>query len=812
MKGMPSLLLLLIVSSLMFINALRAQNLPGIISGKVVSEESSGQLSGVRITLRDTPYETLSNAEGAFALSAIPAGNYTLIAEAAGHDLSSLACKVQPGVELQLRIVLSTRLVEMPQITILDDRKGIFGTVPGSVTYLDKKEINRIDPVSGNEVLRRSPGLHVVDEEGAGLRVNIGVRGLDPDRSRSVLVLEDGVPVALAPYGEPEMYYSPAIDRMAGVEVIKGSGSIMYGPQTIGGVINYISADPPASEQGTVLLRGGQGGFFTGNIGYGNTYGKAGIQVNYLRKQVDDLAGLNYRINDLSAKLRIQLSERASVGVKLGVYDEESNSSYVGITQSMFNAGGNDFSRLAPDDLLAIRRYSLSATHKFYFNENWRLATTAFGYTTQRNWRRQDFAYNENASGQLAAAPSNHTGVTWGDKTTPGGAIYMRLTNAHRNRAFDVAGLESRLTGNYMIGNLRNEVSAGARAIHERAFEQRIDGATPAAVSGSIREDEIRTGVGLSAFLHNRTALNERLSVTAGMRVENFSYTRDIRRGRYNNVNKDTSLVASSNLMAFIPGIGFNYKLTNDIGVFGGIHRGFAPPRVKDAISGDGMAYELGAELSWNTELGMRGKLPTGVSYEFTAFYMDFANQIIPVSESSGGQGVGLVNGGATRHYGAEIGVTGDVNQWIKIKDVLQISVSATYVEANFSTDRFIGGNDAVNISGNRTPYAPKWNISSAITYESKYGFGARLTSTYIADQYSDILNTVVPHANGRNGMIPAYHVLDGGLTYRADKINSVFSLSVKNITDERYIVSRRPQGIRVGMPRFITAGVRVQF
>jgi len=86
-------------------------------------------------------------------------------------------------------------------------------------------------------------GLHAVDEEGIGLRLNLGVRGLNPDRSRNILMLEDGVPISLAPYGEPEMYYTPSIDRMARLEVLKGSGSILFGPQTIGGVINYITPD-----------------------------------------------------------------------------------------------------------------------------------------------------------------------------------------------------------------------------------------------------------------------------------------------------------------------------------------------------------------------------------------------------------------------------------------------------------------------------------------------------------------------------------------------------------------------------------------
>lgn len=784
----------------------------GSIRGKVISDDQY-RIPDVNITLKGTNYGTATDKNGAFTLANLPAGSYELEATSVGYQNALKNVTVVTGKETTLTFELSMHIIEMPQIAIFTERDGLFSDVPGSVTYIDKKEINRIDPISGNEVLRRTPGLHVVDEEGAGLRVNIGIRGLDPDRSRGVLVLEDGVPVALAPYGEPEMYYSPAIDRMAGVEIVKGSGQIMYGPQTIGGVVNYITADPPAREQGSVSVRGGGGGFFTSQLSYGNTYGKAGIQVNFLRKQVDDLGMLNYRINDFSTKFRLQLSEKGSVGLKLGYYDETSNATYVGLTQPMFDAGGQDFTRIAPDDRLKVRRYSISATHRHRFNSSLQLNTTAYAYTTTRDWRRQDFSSNINSQGEVAGPPANHTGVTWGDPTIPGGALYMRNSTGNRNRTFEVAGVESKITKSYLLAGKASELSAGVRYLYERAFEQRVDGVGTDALVGVIRENEVRTGYAASAFVHNRTNLTDRFSVTAGLRVEQFDYERDISRRMFGGVITDTALVARSAVTGIIPGAGFNFSVNDYVGIFGGVHRGFAPPRIKDAVSGDGQPYELDAELSWNVELGTRGKLPNGIAYEVTAFFMDFSNQIIPVSESSGGVGSGVVNGGATQHYGIEGGITTEINRWFNSDHLLLLSISATYVEATFSADRFIGGElDGSNIVGNRTPYAPEVFISSAFTWEAPFGLGARLTSTYISDQFSDVMNTIEPGANGRSGLIPAYHVLDGGLTYRLSKSNTLFSVSCKNITNERYMVSRRPQGIRVGLPRFITAGVTVRF
>ena len=142
----------------------------------------------------------------------------------------------------------------------------------------------------------------------------------------NLLVVEDGVPVALNPYGEPELYFTPVIDKVRSIEVLKGSGQVQFGPQTIGGVVNLITADPPATERTELRVKGGQGGFFSTYASYGNTVGNMGFNVSYLRKQADNIGPTWFRINDLSAKLRFQLSEKSSIGMKLGVYDELSNS------------------------------------------------------------------------------------------------------------------------------------------------------------------------------------------------------------------------------------------------------------------------------------------------------------------------------------------------------------------------------------------------------------------------------------------------------------------------------------------------------
>ncbi|WP_394355343.1 TonB-dependent receptor family protein [Pararhodonellum marinum] len=570
--------------------------------------------------------------------------------------------------------------------------------------------------------------------------------------------------------------------------------------------MNYITPNPPEEQEGSIRLQGGQGGFFSGLVNYGNTFGNTGLQVNLMKKTAQNVGPTEFDITDFNTKFLFNLNERSELGVKLGIYNEVSNSTYIGLNQVMFDQGGQDFERLAPDDQLDVSRYSISFSHLYRFNERVKLRTIAYGYTTTRNWNRQDFTINETNT-----PPANWTGVEWGDRNIPGGAIFMRNSTGNRNRQFQVGGIEPRLEVNHNLFNRDNELIVGTRLLVEQALEQRVNGTQAGVRSGNLVEDEMRTGNAISAYAQNKINLSEKFMLSAGVRVESFNYERDIFRRSFPEIGiRDTSLVAGNNVVEVIPGMGFNYRPMQRLSMFGGVHKGFAPPRVKDAISNLADVYELDAEESWNYELGFRSDLVSWLYWEATAFRMDFKNQIIPVSESSGGLGFGVVNGGATLHQGIESALIFDISKLTGLSQVkLLYDLNLTYVHSTFSEDRFKGD---ININGNRTPYAPEWLINTAITLETEMGLGFRLTANYVASQFTDEINSLIPAVDGRTGQIPSYFVMDGTVSYQLPKWNSRFNFSVKNITDERYIASRRPQGIRVGLPRFITAGYEFRF
>jgi Fe(3+) dicitrate transport protein len=698
--------------------------------------------------------------------------------------------------------------MEMPQVVIIGKKDKLFTQVPGSVSIIDPKELKQTAAITSNEVLRKLPGLHVVDEEGAGLRLNIGIRGLDPDRSRNVLVLEDGIPIALGPYGEPELYFSPSIDKMAGIEVVKGSGQILFGPQTTGGVINMFTFDPPAQEQTRMKLSGGRGGIFSGLWSYGNSLGKVGFLVSYLHKRANNLGPTWFQVNDLSAKIKLQTSQRSSLGLKIGLYHELSNSTYIGLTQTMFDAGGQDYTQLAPLDRLPVKRYSISATHKLHVNPRLSIQTTAFGYTVSRNWQRQDFTFN--------ALASNKSGQIWGDHSVNNGAIYMLNSSGNRNRQFAVAGIEPQLKWAYTLFNTQNELQSGVRYLYEQAEEQFIIGQKADASAGDMRDSEVRRGDAVSFYAQNKISLTQKLSLNMGIRYENFKYERQILRGRFTLNNqvlvRDTNLIANNRVQSIIPGAGVNYAWSDKLQFFAGLHKGFAPPRIKDAISSSGLPYNLDAESSINYEVGSRFYVSEILDFELTAFAMDFENQLIPVSVSSGNtNAAGIINGGKTMHKGVEAGFKLNFSPLLGTKNSIKLESNATFQNAYYNANRFVPANSStINVKGYQVPYSPRLMINSALTYSPDRGIGFKIATNYIGSQYTDELNSVLPSANGRSGKIESRVITDLNLFYQVPKQNFSIYLSAKNIGNVRYISTRRPEGIRVGLPRLITAGLEI--
>lgn len=166
---------------------------------------------------------------------------------------------------------------------ILPDR---LESVPGSFSLVSEQDLKQGSPLSLREALSLTPGVHVVGEDSLGLGLNIGIRGMDPRRTSRTLLLEDGMPLFLAPYGDPSAHFATPLERVQRIEVVKGSGQILYGPQTVGGMINFVTQPIPTTGlAGSVSVAAGNKAYLSthANVGYGTEQG--GVMLMYCRRR-----------------------------------------------------------------------------------------------------------------------------------------------------------------------------------------------------------------------------------------------------------------------------------------------------------------------------------------------------------------------------------------------------------------------------------------------------------------------------------------------------------------------------------------------
>ena len=218
--------------------------------------------------------------------------------------------------------------------------------VPGAVTVLSAKTLRRHGDVDVSRALRSVPGVYIQEEDGFGLRPNIGLRGSGSERSSRISVLEDGVPIAPAPYTAPSAYYFPSAGRMNGIEVLKGASQIAHGPNTVGGAINLISTPIPAELSGRVDGRIGSFGTGRLHVHVGDGSGRIGWMVEALQagsqgfKALDGGGPTGFDKLDLLGKLRWSSAVDARfdqrVELKLGRVSELSHETYAGLTDADF--------------------------------------------------------------------------------------------------------------------------------------------------------------------------------------------------------------------------------------------------------------------------------------------------------------------------------------------------------------------------------------------------------------------------------------------------------------------------------------------
>ncbi|MEI8254302.1 MAG: TonB-dependent receptor [Deltaproteobacteria bacterium] len=637
----------------------------------------------------------------------------------------------------------------------------------GARTVISARDIARTDPISTAEMLRYIPGVQLREDDASGLRLNLGLRGLDPALGGQLVVLEDGVPIAVGPYGQNELAYVTPIEFVRRIEVLRGVGAIAYGPQTLGGVINFVT--PPAPRRESFNLRGIAGyPLLLGAAGtYGNTIGNAGFVISALRRQGDGSRQAPFEISQVLARFRLGLGARADLTARFEFYDQGASLSSVGLTTPMFEVPTARSTALTPYDWTRLRRYAASLVHEFRITDNIRLRTVIHGAVTERQGWEQRY--------DRAPVDGLAYGRISGDTTTPGAALYFRDANSSAAGTFQVVGVEPRLQAGFRLSGFRNELEIGGRLQFERAMLRSATGGTAWARSGDVTRDVLHEGFGVAVYLSDRLFLTDAWQLTAALRFDSFSFNSVTRR----DAGVDTYGAGAASKFGILPGATLAF-VQPQFTVFAGVHAGWLPTRFDQAID-QTHAATLDAEHSVNTELGARVQLADALHAEVTGFWIERLNPLVNGAS-------GWINGDPARHLGGEGLLHLDIGRLARVATSVYVNAQYQFVDA-----RFVSGPDA----GHMLPYAAPHTAIATVGIEHPVGFGAQVSWRLVSDRFADIANTTLPSVDGRTGILPMYNTLDVSARYTHPDTGIGITLGAKNLLDMQYIGSRAFDGIQ---------------
>ncbi len=701
--------------------------------------------------------------------------------------------------------------------------------IPGSAQLVTKEEIREQNYDDINRVLRRVPGVYVREEDGFGLFPSISIRGVDTTRNAKITVMEDGVMMAPAPYSAPAAYYTPTVGRMSGVEVLKGSSQIKYGPHTTGGVINYLSTPIPTRE--TAYLKSSFGSFeeLRTHAYVGNTIdsrnGRIGVLVEGYKRQnkgfkhIDETPDFRngddtgFSKNDALIKLSWEPATEIyqRIELKHGSSDLDANETYLGLTDSDFERDPLRRYAASRFDNMDSRQTQTSLRYAVSPSDHLDVIATLYDNRFKRNW----YKLNKVDGQSLAKAMA-----------TPGTAQECMKGNAAcelrvkaNNRKYRSRGIDLSTYYRFGQGRAQHEINAGVR-LHEdqvRRFQwedryaQNANGTISGKIAGipGTAGDRLQKTEALAVFVQDTIEMG-RLTVVPGVRYEKLDQTSEDPKGTLQGPGGTKGRDGKNSFDMAAGGVGAAWRFNERWTGFGGVHTGFSPPSPRATRSGldpeTSIAFEVGARYS---------DVSRALAAEATLFNTRFRDLV--VIDNVGGVGSGdTENFGEVNTSGLELAVqydAGIANGW-RVRNPWYLSL--TWTNAEQMNDA--RSTDAESIfsygkKGNKVPYIPELTASLGTGIEARH-WGISLSGNYVSETWASANNVDEPvDGNGnpdvRFGKTDSYFVTDLSLFYRLREGVKLFG-GAQNLFDERYIVSRQPYGPRPGMPQFLYAGIEV--
>jgi Fe(3+) dicitrate transport protein len=686
-----------------------------------------------------------------------------------------------------LKISMAPNIIELDEVTVEASKNAPFTVshhkdIEGAVVFAGKKaELLKVQEMPFNlssnnsrQVFSKVPGLNVFENDASGVSIAIGGRGLNPSRVLHFNTRQNGYDMSADPMGYPESYYTPPLEAVEQIDVIRGAASLQYGTQ-FGGSINYQLKEASKKKlAGNFSQTVGSYGYFNSFNQLSGTLNKLSYSTFYQFKTYNGWRDRS-KVNNHTAfaGLKYAITPRLSL-----------NAEYTYMNYLAQQAGGLTDDQFNKDASQVIRKRN-------WFGVNWNLFSVGADYKLNKQsvikFTTFGLVSGRDALGYLGKP-------TEMDDTS---AYRTLMKDAYRNY-----GAELKYVHEYKLMKKHSHFLIGARYFRGNTSRQQGNadkGSEPNFVflhpENLENSDYAFPNTNYALFTENVIRLSNRYTLVPGLRFEHIITQAE---GYYRYIKKNSSGVAISdekvyeeqnNARSFVLfGLGQSFKLTSNVEVYANLSQNYRAINFNDLrVTNPNAAVDpnLQDERGYTGDIGFRGELDGVLIFDVSAFYMNYDNRIGSISRYDSVKKQTVVyrsNIGKSINQGLE--AFAELN-WIKMFNKRSIHklntfISASYVSAVYQTQLTVS-------NGKQVEYAPKYILRSGMSYGYR-GLGVSLQYSYTEQQFSDANNTSYS-GNGLTGIIPAYSMVDFSIHYSIRKLK--LSAGSNNLTNSKYFTRR---------------------
>ena len=681
---------------------------------------------------------------------------------------------------------------QLSEIEIRAQRKKVFELgrlkdVVETAIYAGKKtEVVLLSDATVNvasnnarQIYSQIAGLNIFENDDAGLQLNIGGRGLDPNRTSNFNTRQNGYDISADVLGYPESYYSPPAEALDEIQVVRGAASLQYGTQ-FGGLVNFIFKKPNPNKELEIITRNtvGSNNLFTNFTSVSGTKNKWSYFAYYNYKRGDGFrpnsefesknafAHIGYEFNEKS-KLELEVTYLNYLAQQAG-----------GLTDAMFNENPYQSNR-----------------ERNWFKVDWLLYNLKFSheFSDKTNFTFNFFGLN--SSRKAIGFRTNR--VNQGD---PGGVRDLIIGD------FNNFGFESRLLSKYQLFQKKSTFLIGTKFYKANNTSIQGPGSDGVDADFSIASDEFpnytsqsnykNPNLNIAFFAENILYLNDKLSVTPGIRLEYIKTESD---GALRNIRTDAAgnvifdgleFSDESNERSFaLLGVGLSYKLNDNIEFYGNVSQNYRSVTFSDLnLVNPSFLIDpnLIDEEGFTSDIGIRGNYKKKVSFDLGVFGLFYNNRIGLAPEV-------LANGSVTqiRSNVGDASILGIESLFdFNIKSIFNMNSNMSFnyfVNSSFITSEYTDS-DVNGVLGNKVEFVPSVNIKTGLKFGYR-NFNSSLQYTYLTEQFTDAFNSVNPSLSGVDGVIPSYSILDFSASYKYKFIT--LEAGVNNVLNQSYFTRR---------------------